>query len=180
MARKTPVKPHYGSKKDPVADCTKPSELIRIAVKDLEQVEADKENYRVDMGAWHRRLPKQKKCMVCFAGAVMAMEYVKDPSKEVDPWGNNFSDITCSRLGGLNDIRNGNVRGYVSLFYNHVKGAAAKMRSARKKLDAALPQKEDFAPEVEVVFRNPKNKIERTKFRAEMAAIAATLESAGL
>lgn len=47
----------------------KPSELILLALKDLESVEKSKK-YVVHMGHWH--LPDEGKCYVCFAGAVMA------------------------------------------------------------------------------------------------------------
>lgn len=46
----------------------KPSELIRIALKDLRKCEKDP-RYKVDMDFWHA---PNGKCKVCFAGAVMA------------------------------------------------------------------------------------------------------------
>ena len=51
----------------------KPSELIRLAIKDLSAVEKLKE-YKVDMHTWHEAPNDYNyyKCQVCFGGAVMA------------------------------------------------------------------------------------------------------------
>lgn len=46
---------------------SKPSALIRVALKDLDRVERNKK-YRVDMNVWHE---PNGQCAVCFAGAVM-------------------------------------------------------------------------------------------------------------
>lgn len=48
----------------------KPSELIRLAVADLERAEASPD-YIIDMGCWHEPIPNGL-CAVCFAGAVIA------------------------------------------------------------------------------------------------------------
>lgn len=48
---------------------SKPSELIRLALRDLREVEADP-RYAVNMADWHN--PHAEICHVCFAGAVMA------------------------------------------------------------------------------------------------------------
>lgn len=47
----------------------KPSEVIRVALKDLERVEHN-DLYQVDLGHWHK--PIGSKCFVCLAGAVLA------------------------------------------------------------------------------------------------------------
>lgn len=58
-----------------MADITtlKPSELIRVALADLEAVEKD-DRYRVDMGVWHGQYEDvaDGRCSVCLAGSVMA------------------------------------------------------------------------------------------------------------
>lgn len=48
----------------------KPSELIRLAINDLVAVEQNPD-YKVCMAIWYLRNPGDK-CLVCFAGAVMA------------------------------------------------------------------------------------------------------------
>lgn len=50
----------------------KPSELIRLAVKDLKMVESMPEKYGINMSLWC--LEENDKCTVCMAGAVMKME----------------------------------------------------------------------------------------------------------
>ena len=47
----------------------KPSQLLRLAVKDAQLCQQDP-NYRLDMGTWHS--PVGSLCFVCMAGAVMA------------------------------------------------------------------------------------------------------------
>lgn len=47
---------------------TKPSALLRLALEDLEAVEADKK-YKVAMGKWHE---PNGACKVCLAGSVLA------------------------------------------------------------------------------------------------------------
>lgn len=47
----------------------KPSELIRLALADLEECEKDP-RYAIGMVRWHA--PEDGRCVVCLAGAVMA------------------------------------------------------------------------------------------------------------
>jgi hypothetical protein len=54
----------------------KPSELIRLAVKDMQLCEADP-RYKLDMRSWHR--PVEGACHVCMAGAVMAQTLTLSP-----------------------------------------------------------------------------------------------------
>ena len=49
----------------------KPSELIRLALSDLEKCEGDS-RYEVDMNEWHVPTQKGHVCYVCLAGSVMA------------------------------------------------------------------------------------------------------------
>ena len=63
----------------------KPSELILVALHDLELCEADK-NYKIDMGDWHAHNISNNKCYVCLAGAVMAKNLDVDKAKYIhDP-----------------------------------------------------------------------------------------------
>lgn len=50
----------------------KPSELIRVALTDLELCEKDS-RFKIGMGAWYVPSSTKPICHVCFAGAVMAM-----------------------------------------------------------------------------------------------------------
>lgn len=47
-----------------------PSDLLRLALRDLRMVESMPETYVVDMGHWHRE--HMGKCHVCLGGAVLA------------------------------------------------------------------------------------------------------------
>jgi hypothetical protein len=49
----------------------KPSELIRVALKDLEEAERDP-HYEVEMCTWHRPSSTTGVCTVCLAGSVLA------------------------------------------------------------------------------------------------------------
>lgn len=78
----------------------KPSELIHLAMNDLEAVEKNP-LYRVDMEVWHEMF--NTKCHVCLAGAVMACTLAFDPKKP-------FFDIdmeTNDKLCVLNYLRAG-------------------------------------------------------------------------
>ena len=61
---------------------TKPSELIRLALKDLAAVELDA-RYVVEMLEWH--LPAVDECLVCLAGAVMAQTLGASPDRHLTP-----------------------------------------------------------------------------------------------
>lgn len=68
----------------------KASELIRLAIGDLEKAEAS-ERYVIDMGNWHtpENLIKgslySDKCAICLAGAVMAFSLDIDPGIHCEP-----------------------------------------------------------------------------------------------
>ena len=57
-----------------------PSELLEMAIIDLEHVEQDP-HYIVDMNSWHEARDDQ--CAVCIAGAVMAMSMNCSPTAEI-------------------------------------------------------------------------------------------------
>ena len=62
----------------------KPSELIRLALKDLATCEASPK-YRIHMDAWHQPSEKDEKCLVCLAGAIMAQTLESDPKTDLPP-----------------------------------------------------------------------------------------------
>ena len=81
-----------------------PSELIRLAIADLEKVEKDS-RYEVDMGTWH--YGSGAKCFVCLAGSVMAGTLGTDASESLVP--GYFSDDDRNRLHALNCFRAGDI-----------------------------------------------------------------------
>lgn len=84
----------------------KPSELIRVALADLEAVEKD-DRYRVDMRVWHGRSDESKEgpCFVCLAGAVMAKSLGADLYNYLVPY--DFGEEIDYRLIALDSFRQG-------------------------------------------------------------------------
>ena len=88
---------------------TKPSDLIRLALRDLALVERSK-IYYVDMGDWHEPDEEEERgvtCAVCFAGAVMARTFKAPINKPVVPGEMPYQSHNCKRLIALNDFRVG-------------------------------------------------------------------------
>lgn len=86
-----------------------PSELLLIALKDLESVE-NNESYIVDMGTWHSpTLRDNNVCHVCLGGAVIAGTLKIDPSflLYVDSF-ENHPDIV-KKLLALDSFKEGHV-----------------------------------------------------------------------
>lgn len=77
-----------------------PSQLIRLAIKDLEKVEKMKTR-KVHMGNWH--VAEDGICYVCLAGAVMDQTLKSDPKKNIDPFETDFP----YQLQALNNFRRG-------------------------------------------------------------------------
>jgi len=85
----------------------KPSELILLALHDLELVEASP-NYEVNMFDWHNpTYPIDEPCYVCFAGAVMAFSLNASINKSLRP--GNFDDDTSEKLIALDCFRQGRI-----------------------------------------------------------------------
>lgn len=82
------------------------SDLIELALRDLRKVEKD-ERYRVNMYSWHEPTLSGK-CLVCFAGAVMAGTLETPINKDVLP--SRFDEHTAARLNALNEVRCGLIR----------------------------------------------------------------------
>lgn len=78
----------------------KASDLIRVALADLETIEADP-RYMIDMEMWHK---PNSHCKVCLAGAVMAAR-VDAPKEDLVP--SSFGRHTGVRLSALNEFRKG-------------------------------------------------------------------------
>ena len=85
----------------------KPSELIALALHDFEIVE-QLDDYIIDMGCWHKFIPKMGKCKVCFAGAVIAssLHFPKEKVwSELDSTSENLKILALDwfRLGFLRE-----------------------------------------------------------------------------
>jgi hypothetical protein len=83
----------------------RPSELIRIALKDLALVRRSK-RYVVDMDMYHFPYRSAGKCHVCFAGAVIAKTMRQDWERELVP---AYFREECEALRALDFFRSGNV-----------------------------------------------------------------------
>jgi cytochrome c551/c552 len=84
----------------------KPSEILKVALKDLETVEAMPDKYKIDMNSWMWK--QGKTCSVCHAGAVMACTLGEEPSVyERIP--SHFDDETNAKLSFINNIREGEI-----------------------------------------------------------------------
>lgn len=88
------------------------SDLIELAVKDLEQVERMPETYVVNMSSWHS---PNSHCKVCFAGAVIARTGGLDPTLCVTP---EFFGDDAHKLGSLDHMRYGDYSLAYQAFYN--------------------------------------------------------------
>jgi hypothetical protein len=82
----------------------KPSELIRVALADLEKCKLDP-RYSIDMLSWHQFDKLIGVCHVCLAGAVMAKTFQCHPELCVNPY--NFPREIASKLHALNAFRTG-------------------------------------------------------------------------
>lgn len=87
------------------------SELIRVALDDLEQVEHDP-NYRVDMNDWIRYNKTDDVCEVCFAGATMVKTLKLDHTVQFGL----LSPDTMRKMESLDWVRCGSVRTAVQRF----------------------------------------------------------------
>ena len=83
----------------------KASELIRVALKDLEACEKS-EKYHIYMGTWHEPEPTERPCAVCLAGAVMAQSLGAKTSEMYEPV--DF-DENENKLEALNEFRDGDL-----------------------------------------------------------------------
>ena len=97
----------------------KPSELIMLALEDLEKVEAQKDVYRVDMGVFHSPLGEDDgrvRCAVCLGGSVLAQTVKLDSAKLWMGESNHYKagmrvwdDPVTPRIYALDDFRSGDI-----------------------------------------------------------------------
>jgi hypothetical protein len=129
----------------------KPSELLTLALADLESVESDP-RYVIDMDLWHK--PYRDRCAVCLAGAVIARTMGESPRVMLTVA--DFPEAISPKLFALNDFR----MGYISLALS----------------DLGIRKPSSIPAGVHVTPYN----IDRDKFFADMGAMAALLREHGL
>lgn len=83
----------------------KPSELLRVALGDLEKCEKDP-NYIIMMNDWHT--VRGDKCAVCLAGVVIAKSLEANVEWNYDP--DNYDRTVRHKLRALNQFRTGSNR----------------------------------------------------------------------
>lgn len=95
------------------------SDLILLALTDLIAVEKQKKRFTVDMGTWHE--PEEKynqdegenvktgRCIVCFAGSVMAQTLKEQDDHDVSP--ESFDLETRNKLNAIDSLRQGDIHG---------------------------------------------------------------------
>lgn len=99
----------------------KPSELIELALEDMAKVEAQPDRYQVHMLQWHAPMLGSRRCIVCFAGAVMAGTLGVPDDLPVDP--DAFDDDTRAKLLALDAFRQGRVSvGLGNMGMRHIPG----------------------------------------------------------
>ena len=136
----------------------RPSELIDIALEDLEAVEKDPK-YRVNMSAWHRPDPfsGDGMCVVCLAGAVMARRTAKGLPRDFSFKPSDYGPRNFVRLHALNDLRTGDVEDAL--------GALGLEKPRGMRSWYSIPDYEVERP---------------SKFKRAMRRLARRLEAAGL
>lgn len=82
----------------------KPSDLILVALRDLELCELN-DNYIIAMHLWHDNF--RGYCHVCFAGVVMSQTLKAPGVRNLLPY--EFDDKTSSKLEALDEFRKGDV-----------------------------------------------------------------------
>jgi hypothetical protein len=91
----------------------KPSELIRLALADLEKCEVDS-RYKIHMSSWHEP-DSRGSCCVCVAGAVMAQTFKISSEVWLTPSGMCsqlcLGGVIHSKLLALDELREGNIDG---------------------------------------------------------------------
>lgn len=135
----------------------RPSALIRLALADLRAVEQLK-SYEVDMGCYHLGQEKEierDKCLVCFAGAVMARTLEVPKTRDADP--DRFDRDTQDKLYALDHFR----RGMIELAFD----------------DMGIDLDDKWIPRSVAVAHYSHDK---KQFKKDMADMADVLESRGL
>ena len=133
----------------------KPSELIRLALHDLELCEKDK-RYLIDMDDWHIN-DTSDLCCVCLAGSVMAKSLKANFYATLGP--EIYNKSTKLKLFALDDFRTGDIRDGVEILFRITKNSQVD-----------LPPDRDICD----YDKDP------NKFKRDMRKLANEFESVGL
>jgi hypothetical protein len=96
--------------------CDRLWKLLKIALIDLRECEANTRQFKIDMGTWVR---KNGKCVVCLAGACMIKHQVKSSWLDVNrAFDSEQTDVIDRNSFSLNDLRLGYVKEAWCEFYN--------------------------------------------------------------
>lgn len=150
------------------------SGLIRVALADLIAVEKQRKRFEVDMSIWHRGAGQpfdswnpengvNKKCVVCFAGSVMAMSLgvADNETKDYE----DFDQDTENKLAAIDALRSGNIQDAASILGIEPKGSSY-----------------EGPVQIEVTFGDvsvPEYKDNKPGFKKTMKNLADELEAAG-
>jgi hypothetical protein len=134
-----------------------PSELILIALEDLERCEADP-RYEVDMGVWHENILNSK-CEVCAAGAVMAQRLDVGINCSIEPV--NFNDDIRDKLFAINYLRRG------------------KLHLAFGFLDLDLPDHLEIFYQIDIEYLDDLSYANRAEWKLHMQDLAGVLAAEG-
>lgn len=170
----------------------KPSGLIRVAIKDMQNVLARDEpgrKYELDMSTWHEYYsrspdPKQERigiCQVCFAGSVMAGSLECEFDDDLEPF--DFDDARVrQKLLSLNLFRKGDVILGLFAFYElklttpDASDPLVRLRVLTENNLPPIPPNKFYMD-----IKQPSNRLPLLlpRFYAEMEEMAAMLESCG-
>lgn len=99
----------------------KPSDLIDLALGDLEKCEAAPDRFKVNMGEWCRQKSGDRRCEVCLAGSVLTqtLGFTFDRAEDLEAFDasdggvvatpEDFDERTEAKLLALDSLRCGNV-----------------------------------------------------------------------
>ena len=123
----------------------KPSQLLRLALSDIEKVSKDG-RYDIDMNSWHRYEHEGEICFVCLAGAVIAKSFEKGWTREITPSKKHFPNAKVTdQLVTIDLIRRlwfDEMKDYKSTSFD--KDLGEILRKYADKFDASDEDLEDF------------------------------------
>jgi hypothetical protein len=97
---------------------SKPSRLIRAALKDLAKCETSP-RFQIDMSDWMTKRWEDNVCSICLAGAMMAQRLPKIVIRKMKPYDSIYPEQTEqeSKLRALNAFREGDIRRGLAYLY---------------------------------------------------------------
>lgn len=148
------------------------SELAKLALDDLEKCERSP-LYSINMGVWHepnglRDSSFQAPCVVCLAGAVLAMHMELDPTQSISQLGSGtFEAATFNRISALDEFRRGRLVTALLEYYENSNDDALHDRIG------------DFGHLYPSNFFVPEYEDDAQGFKSKLRELAALLEKEG-